>query len=100
MGSVCRTILERRGRYPFDLMLFCSCRVACFARRFAAWRLQVVCSWKLAKVYGWMRKVGIGHFEIVSDVPLPRASMKLRFDGIGHFEIVSNLPLPRKAASA
>ena len=47
-----------------------------------------------------MRKVGIGHFEIVSDVPFPRAAMLLRFVGIGHFEIVSDLLLPSKAEHA
>ena len=74
--------------------------MAFLARRLAAWRLQVTCSWKLAQIFGSLRKVGIGHFEIVSDVPFPRAAMRLRFNGIGHFEIVFDVPLPRKAEHA
>lgn len=46
------------------------------------------------------RRDGVGHFEVVSDLPFQRAAMRMRFDGIGHFEVVSDLPFPRKAEHA
>ena len=46
------------------------------------------------------RRDGVGHFEVVSDLPFQRAAMRMSFDGIGQFEVVSDLPFPRKAEHA
>ena len=46
------------------------------------------------------RRDGVGHFEVVSDLPFQRAAMRMRFDGMVHFEVVSDLPFPRKAEHA